>query len=103
MKRIGGRRLVALVFVLLIGYILVSLVAEMPRFGDPNAPAYTHVVPRYVTKNVEETGALNIVASIIADYRAYDTLGEATVLYTAALGVISILALQEEKDGRSHH
>ncbi|MFQ6136347.1 MAG: hydrogen gas-evolving membrane-bound hydrogenase subunit E [Candidatus Hydrothermarchaeales archaeon] len=93
-----ARRFLALLFVIIIGYALVTIVTEMPPFGDPNSPGYTHVVPRYITENVEETGALNIVASIIVDYRAYDTLGETTVLYTAALGIISVLALGGEHE-----
>jgi len=35
----------------------------------------------------EQTGANNIVTSIVFDFRGFDTLGEATVLFTAVLGV----------------
>ena len=34
----------------------------------------------YIAKGLEKTGATNIVASIILDFRGYDTLGEATIL-----------------------
>ncbi|MHA1507042.1 MAG: hydrogen gas-evolving membrane-bound hydrogenase subunit E, partial [Candidatus Asgardarchaeia archaeon] len=33
----------------------------------------------------------NLVTSVLLDYRAYDTLGEATVLFTAILGAIVVL------------
>ncbi len=98
MRRFFARKFLALTFVLLIAYSLSIVISEMPPFGETNTPTYTHVIPRYIEKGVEETGATNMVSSIIVDYRAYDTLGETTVLYTAALGIISILVLTEEHD-----
>lgn len=38
----------------------------------------------YISKGVQETGAINLVTSVLYDYRAFDTLGETTVLLTAA-------------------
>ena len=35
----------------------------------------------------EETGAINVVTSIYLGYRAYDTLGEAIVLFTSTIGI----------------
>lgn len=43
----------------------------------------------YVQNSVEDTGAINLVAAILFDYRAFDTIGEATVIYTA----VSIIML----------
>ncbi len=89
------RGLLALVLVLLVGYLLATIVTEMPDFGDPEAPAYKNTIPRYLERGVEDTGATNIVTGIILDYRAYDTLGEATVLFTAALAILSLLREEE--------
>ena len=97
-RKLLARKFLAIGFVILIAYSLSIVIAEMPPFGATDTPMYTHVVPRYMEKNVEETGATNIVSSIIVDYRAYDTLGETTVLYTAALGIISILVLEGEHE-----
>ena len=44
----------------------------------------------YIKEGLEKTGASNIVTSILLDYRAYDTLGEATVLFTAIIGALAI-------------
>ena len=101
LRRFFARKFLAIAFVILIAYSLSIVIAEMPPFGATDTPMYTHVIPRYMEKNVEETGATNIISSIIVDYRAYDTLGETTVLYTAALGIISILVLNEghEEEG----
>ena len=64
---------------------LLLVVLSMPRFGDPEAPAINEVSQRYLEKGVEETGAVNAVAGMILDYRAFDTFGESTVclLYTS--------------------
>jgi multisubunit Na+/H+ antiporter MnhB subunit len=54
----------------------------------------------FITNGVEETGANNIVTSIVFDYRGFDTLGEATVLFAAVLGVGSLfrkLTTEEEE------
>ena len=39
---------------------------------------------RYIGKALEETGVLNMVTAIVLDYRAYDTMFETIVLFTAA-------------------
>lgn len=72
--------------------LLLATVSELPRFGGPDNPAHNEVVERYVERGVEETGAVNIVAGMILDYRAFDTFGEAAVLFTAAIGVLSLLS-----------
>jgi multicomponent Na+:H+ antiporter subunit B len=38
-----------------------------------------------------KTGAANIVSSVILDFRGYDTLGEATVLFASIIGAAIIL------------
>lgn len=59
---------------------------DLPPFGYP----IMRVAGTYLKEGVAQTGATNIVAAIILDYRAYDTLGEATVLFTAVIGVLAI-------------
>ncbi|MCF7920551.1 MAG: DUF4040 domain-containing protein [Candidatus Cloacimonetes bacterium] len=44
------------------------------------------------------TGSANLVTGIVFGFRAYDTLGEATVLFTAVIGVLTILRLKGKKD-----
>jgi multisubunit Na+/H+ antiporter MnhB subunit len=46
---------------------------------------------------LDDTGAANIVASVILDYRAYDTLGEATVLFTSIIGATVLLRRKSKK------
>jgi multisubunit Na+/H+ antiporter MnhB subunit len=46
--------------------------------------------------NWEDVGISNIVAAVLADWRAYDTLGETVVLFTAVYGVYLILGGEKE-------
>ena len=74
------------------GALLVFAALDLPAFGDPNAPAQVHVAPRYL----EESGTLlhipNVVTTVLASYRGFDTLGETIVVFTAGLGVLMLLA-----------
>ncbi len=75
----------------LIGVALVYASLDMPLFGDPSAPAHQHVVPRYLNESMAEIGLPNVVTSVLASYRGYDTMGEAFVIFTAAVGVITLI------------
>ena len=75
---------------LLLGLVLGM--SELPEFGDPASPASTHVSPRFIEDAAAETGAANMVTAVLADYRGYDTLGEAAVIFAAGLGCLVILA-----------
>lgn len=75
--------------------ILLVTVANMPHFGDPDAPANNEVSERYIEKGLQETGAVNIVTGMILDYRAFDTFGESTVLFCAACCVFILLRVDD--------
>ena len=62
---------------------LMYIAADLP-FG---APAATDMDDYFIQHGQVQTGANNIVTSIVFDFRGFDTLGEATVLFTAVLGV----------------
>jgi multisubunit Na+/H+ antiporter MnhB subunit len=69
-------------------FLLIAMVClkDLPKFGYPTM----RVAETYLKDGLSRTGAPNIVAGIILDYRAYDTLGEATILFTAVMGVLAI-------------
>ena len=75
-----------LVVVGITGAALLYGTLDMPHYGDPQAPINQHVVPRYIDDSFAEVGVPNIVTSVLASYRGYDTLGETTVIFTPALG-----------------
>jgi len=77
--------------VVLIGAALVYATFDMPRYGDAGAPIHHHVAPRYVQDSDEEIGIPNVVTSVLASYRGYDTLGETTVIFTAGVAVLLLL------------
>ncbi len=49
------------------------------------------VASYYIEKGLEKTGSANLVSSIVWDFRGFDTVGEETVLFTAAVGVFTIV------------
>ena len=84
---------------LIVAAILIIAGRELPRVGDPEAPAATHVSPRYIERGHHETGAPNFVTAVLADYRGYDTLGETSVIFTAGLACALILGIRFGRSG----
>lgn len=79
------------VIVLLCIFILtIPVLYELPRFGQPIMSTSQY----YLDNGASQTGAANLVASIVLDYRAYDTMGEVTVLFAAILGTLTILRIK---------
>jgi multicomponent Na+:H+ antiporter subunit B len=71
---------------------------DMPVFGDPNAPIHLHPDPSYVERSNEDVGVPNVVTSVLASYRGFDTLGETVVVFTAAVAVMMLL--RQRRDGQ---
>jgi multicomponent Na+:H+ antiporter subunit B len=84
-------KLLALIAVLMTGALLLYGTIDMPDWGDPHSPASIHVSPRYIEKTMEETAVPNVVTSVLADYRGYDTLGETVVIFTAAIACMLLI------------
>lgn len=88
----GLTRTVAVVMLLALAFFARGMFSEFPAFGEPvidrfaDAPSNT-----YLAEGLEATGAANVVTSVLLDFRAYDTLGEATVLFCAVLGALCVL------------
>lgn len=75
----------------LIGFFLIITVVEMPPFGEPDNPVHNQIPEHYLQEGPGDTGVVNIASGIINDYRAFDTLGEATVLFVAIAAVIATI------------
>jgi multicomponent Na+:H+ antiporter subunit B len=80
-----------ILLVLTTGGLLIYGTLDMPRYGDINAPINQHVANLYIEKSGAQTGVPNIVTSVLASYRGYDTFGETVVVFTAAAGVLAII------------
>lgn len=81
----------ALLIVGITGSLLVYGMEFIPGWADPKSPASVHVSPRYIEKTLEETATPNMVTSVLADYRGFDTLGETTVIFTAGVACLLLL------------
>lgn len=81
-----------LTVVVVTGALLLFGTQDMPAFGDPEAPVQQHLAPYFLNQSFSEIGIPNVVTSILASYRGYDTFGETLVIFTAGVGVLSLLS-----------
>jgi multicomponent Na+:H+ antiporter subunit B len=82
---------IALMLVVFLGGLLIYCSLDFPLWGDPQSPASTHVSPYYIENTIEDTSVPNIVTSVLADYRGYDTMFETIVIFTAGIACIFLL------------
>ena len=80
------RRIVAILLLIIIAVGISLSLANIP-FGTPK----TKVGRYYIDEGIEETGSANIVTSVVASYRGFDTLCEVTVLFIASIGIGAVL------------
>jgi hypothetical protein len=93
-------------------FSMMAVIMQLAPVGDPHLPGYADFVSPSMTRaqvvekadsialyynrhSDQDTGALDIIAAIIFDYRGYDTLFETTVLFAALIGVLSIIGIKE--------
>ena len=86
------RKLIVILVVIYLGFFIFMGLVSLPTFGDIDD---RHVAEYYINRGVLDTGSSNLVNSIIWDYRGYDTLGEETILFTAAMGVFLVVRRKE--------
>ena len=74
-----------------VSFIVVLL--TMAYFALRSLPAFGNAamkVSRFYIEDIMKTGSENVVSAIIVNFRAYDTLGEIAILFTAIVGVLAI-------------
>ena len=80
------RKTAIVVSLIVFAALLVVTAFLIHPFGDPPSE-----MDDYIIANTQrETGANNAVTAVVFDYRGYDTLGEATILFTAVTGVVML-------------
>ena len=79
--------LMGIILSVLILFLVYPIIQELPQFGQP----IMRVAREYIETGMKVTGATNLVSAVILDFRAYDTLGEAVVLFTAICGALIVL------------
>ncbi|MBT8357343.1 MAG: Na(+)/H(+) antiporter subunit B [Deltaproteobacteria bacterium] len=85
-------RITGFILILLLGGLLFYGAIDFPVWGDPHSPASRHLSPYYIEHTLSDTSVPNIVTSVLADYRGYDTMFETIVIFTA--GIISFFLLR---------
>ncbi len=97
------KSLTTLVFIVLF-LILSYNILMMPGDIGLAAPSYNEIAYYYLDYSVTETGAINVIAAVLADYRGFDTLGETIVLFISVVAVASILKPEQDvKKEESKH
>lgn len=97
-------KFLGLVVVCLTGGLLLYGTMDLPDWGDPASPASTHLSNYYIEHIVEETQVSNLVTAVLADYRGYDTMFEATVVFCAGLACFLLLRdFRPKKDRYYRH
>ena len=81
------REMVAILSLSIVVVFLFFSSLMIHPFGVPEKTAMDDDI---IANAQGETGANNAVTSVVFDYRGFDTLGEATVLFTAVAGVIMV-------------
>lgn len=98
-----AKKLLGVFLTLIIIATLLIGVSELPEFGNYDNPTNNYVSERYIEKGMEETGATNMVAGVILDYRAFDTFVEASVLFTSIIIIVCILMKSSDKLERDRY
>ena len=75
----------------LLGLLMLYAAGDLPKFADPESPPNVHVSAEYITDSFQETNTPNIVTSVLMDYRAFDTLMETAVIFTAGIACALLL------------
>ncbi|AFG38357.1 hydrogen gas-evolving membrane-bound hydrogenase subunit E [Spirochaeta africana] len=84
MSRHPGIKLFSALLCLAAGAGFVYLITAALQLEIPSAANYT-------ARAVAETGSINVPTAILMDYRGFDTLGEASVIFTSVAVVLVIL------------
>jgi multicomponent Na+:H+ antiporter subunit B len=90
-KRRKNKNLLPFLLIISVMALLIYASGQLPVFGAKDTPAQKHVASYYITNNSKDTGVANVVTSVLASYRGYDTLGETIVIFTAAIAVFMLL------------
>lgn len=85
--------LLSLIFSTVLLFFFLESISGLNLFGEHTL----RMSEAYITEATEKTGSINLVTGVLFDFRGYDTLGEATILFAAALGVLTVLRIKSKK------
>ena len=83
--------LVAFVGLPVLGLLLLYAAEDLPEFADAESQANVHLSPEYLIDSLLETDTPNVVTAVLMDYRAFDTMIETAVIFTAGIACALLL------------
>jgi multicomponent Na+:H+ antiporter subunit B len=83
----------ALLLIVMLIYFFIISIQQLDILGKSSLRMAEH----YIEGAAQKTGSANLVTGVVFDFRGYDTMGEAVVLVTAVLGVLTILRIKGKK------
>jgi len=95
---INGRYLLNLISIVIFAGLLLYFFSDAIDVLSPFGKHATRMATTYIENGAEQTGSANLVTGILFDYRGFDTFGEATILFTAVIGIITILRIKGKSD-----
>jgi multicomponent Na+:H+ antiporter subunit B len=84
---------IAVLLIMTLLYFFIISIQSLDVLGKSSLRMAYH----YIEGAAQKTGSANLVTGVVFDFRGYDTMGEAVVLVTAVLGVLTILRLKGKK------
>jgi len=81
----------------LFGAALLAVAMDFPMWSDPHSPASEHLSPYFIENTIKDTSVPNVVTSLLADYRGFDTMFETTVIFCAAVACFFLLRTMDRK------
>ena len=85
--------ILVIVFALFLLYFFRESIYTLNTLGEH----ITRMSTAYIENAADQTGSANLVTGVLFDFRGYDTLGEATILFTAVVGILTILRVKGKK------
>ncbi|MDP8234540.1 MAG: DUF4040 domain-containing protein [Candidatus Saelkia tenebricola] len=86
--------LITVVFIGMFLTVAFICLKQLPEFGSP----LMRVSSFYLKEGFDKTQATNLISSILLGFRAYDTLGEATILFTSVIAVLVVIRKKGRKE-----
>ncbi len=83
-------KLLVIIILCLLGGILLFSLSFVPEQELVPGSTAEHII----SSGLKETGSLNLVTAILYDYRAFDSLGESTVIFAAVSAIVLILSFK---------
>ena len=97
-ENFSKNNLYSLIFCIVIGSLLIWASYDLPLVGNATNPVHLNLANEFIEGSKNHIGIPNVVTSILASYRGYDTFGETIVIYTAGIAVLVLLHNNNSKN-----